>query len=172
MIIDGPITFDLTLGADRRIPQPEDARLVVPPIMTPVVLSLKPTRIQDAFAGQITDSSLLTDFFVSRLNQVGTTFSIANLVPGLWEIELTMASFFDYTPAPPLVIGSPLRVIIFTATETVIVLARFPTAGSFTDFNRLRILTPVNVTVGCSVPTTGATDDLSVYVTLNAIRIL
>jgi hypothetical protein len=175
MIIDGPITSDLTVGADTRIVQDGDAQIVVPATVLPVVLALRPTRLIPFGGGELVNDSTLVNFFLSRVNLGSATNTVIQLSKGLWELELTMATVFDYLPVPPSTGTSPVEITLTDAlisTQTVVMLSRFPSIGSWVDYNRLRVLLTATHRVQVFVPITGATDDLAVQLSLNAIRIL
>ena len=172
MIIDGPITFDLTLGQDRRVPQEGDAQTDVPPVINPVVLALRPTRLLTQPANPTLTDSTLFDFFISRVNQVALTSTLVTLAKGLWELEMSVASIFDFNPVPPLTNASPVELSLTNSLVTTVIGSRFPAIGSFTDYNRLRILLLEPTAINLFVPLTGVTDDLSVQVSLNCIRII
>jgi len=172
MIVDQPITADLTLGADRRIVQDGDTQLVVPPVITPVVLSLRPTSLVQQPVGPAIDDSRTFHFFAARVNQAALSSPTVVLNKGLWELEFTMATSFDYTAAPPLATLSGAEIQLGTALATVSLLTRFPQIGSFTDFGRCRVLLREATTVFVFTPASGAAQNIAQKACVNAIRII
>lgn len=172
MIIDSPIAYDLTLGADSRIPEEGDAQVHVPASVLPVVLFLRPTVLLNNPANPLLARSVLFHLFIARVNQAAVGTSLVQLVRGLWEIEISMASSFDYTPAPPIGNAAGVEVRLINSIVSTTALTRFPQIGSFTDYTRYRVLFQETTTISLQVPLTGLTDDLAVQVSVNAIRIL
>lgn len=172
MIVDGPYTFDLTVGADRRIPDTNDAQTVIPPSVSPVVLGLKPTRFFNGFAGvtPLTLSTLIQGD-LSRLNQAAISQLVCVLAPGLWELELTLATQFDYAGTVATFNGADIS-IVDSGGRVVKLLTRLAAVGTFSDFDRRRILILDQCNVNLDVSITGAAQHLDARVCVNAIRIL
>jgi len=170
VIIDGPITFDLTMGADRRIPQDGDAQTQVPPIVNPVVLALKPTKFSNGGQSVISSSTLI-DLSLVRNNQAAVNQPIHTLVPGLWELECSLTTQFDYAGAVGTLNGVAIMLRSVTGTQCRI-LQRLAAIGTFVDYNRLRLLLVENVILSLDVGITGVGDHQDSRASINAIRIL
>jgi len=172
MIIDGPNTIDLAVGTDRRIPEGGDAQLQIPPILLPVLLNLKPhnpspTATTSVFEG----SALLRD--VQTANPPSTGATAANLMlldAGVWELEMTMSSWFDYGGTAPAVVGAQLRI----SYQAVVInlMLRFAAVGSFIDYNRVRLLLVSAGQISQVAGATGVGQNNAVLCTINAIKIL
>jgi len=172
VIVDGPITYDLTLGQERRISQESDAQTVVPPSVSPVVLAIRPTVLRTQPANPTEQGSSLFHFFIARLNQAAATTVLVTLPRGLWELELSQSCAFDYAAAFPLATLSGCEIQLAGSIATVALLVRFPTIGAFVDYNRLRVLLQESMTINSFVPATGAAQNLAQKITVNCIRIL
>lgn len=172
MILNRPLLYDLTQGDEARIPTADDATLILPPVLQPVVLALRSTVLLTQPPNPTLSGSAMFDFFQARVNGVATTSSMVTLPKGLWELELSMATSFDYTPVPPLTNLSPVEIQLSNSLSTIVIVSRFPAIGSHQDFNRLRLLLLEPTSLNLFVPLTGVTDDLAVQLSCNCIRIL
>jgi hypothetical protein len=171
LIIDGPITYDLTVGSDRRIPQDGDAQIQVPPSVLPVVLALRKTTFKNSFGNAVPVSSLLVQADVSRVNQAALTQTLTTLAVGLWELELTLATQFNYLSAVGTLNGAHIQLVDAVGT-TIRLLSRFANVGTFTDFNRVRLLFDQQATLNLEANLTGVGQNLDARACVNCIRIL
>lgn len=172
MIVDGPITVDLTQGQDRRIPQDGDTQTVVPPSVSPVVLALRNTNFLTQPANPTIVDSTAWDFFQARLNQAASTNAMVTLAPGLWELEMLLTTSFDYVSAPPQVLAGAVAILASVGGVTTRLISRYPAIGTFTDFNRMRVLLRTATLLQSFVPLTGAAQNAAFIIQVNAIRIL
>lgn len=171
MIVDSPVTSDLTLGQDKRIPEQADSQTVVPASVIPVVLALRPTNIPSGGVGVTIVDSGMFSLDISRTNQAAVTQALVTLAPGLWELEMTLATQFDYAGAVGTLNGADIE-FSDSIGRTARVLSRFAQVGTFSDFNRVRILprNPLNVNLTVSITAVGQHLDARVF--LNCIRII
>lgn len=172
MILNRSLIYDLTLGDKLRVPQAGDSDVVVPAALTPVVLTARPHTITTTLPTTAIDDSFVTEISISRVNQISVLTQLIILAPGLWELDLSLASSFDYNPPPPLTFASMVRVELSSLFGTSAVLQRFPAIGSFGDNYRMRLLLMNATTISLRVPATGLSDDLAVGLCVNATRIL
>lgn len=177
MILDTPISYDITVGAERRTPTDQDTQTIVPPVLSPVALSARAHLLIPQLTIAAQPQSVLTHFFSARVNQAAQSNAVAIMPKGLYEIEMTLATSFDYTAAPPLATlsGVEIQVQQFLPTlgSVIALLTRFPTIGSFTDFNRVRLLIAVDqVQFVLFVPASGVAQNIAAKCSLNIIRIL
>lgn len=171
MILGGSNNYNITQGDFLRTPQENDASVVVPPTVLPVVLSLRPTIVNQPNSID-QDGSTLEWNFIARNNQAAASTPIIRIKAGLWELEVTCATWFNYTPTPPLTSASDAGLSFQYEGITTPILARYPQTGSFTDFNRLRILIKSVAEISLVYPATGAAEHLIIKGVVNAIRIL
>jgi len=171
MIVDSPLTFGLTVGADRRIPQEDDARVLVPPVISAVALMAQ-IHTSSTVALTPLEQSLLIDRSDVRTNQAGLVTNFITLSQGLWELELNMASTFNFTPVPPNATSNRLRITYKGVTTGLIV--RHAAQGSHQDFNRLRLLLDETGLISTETAITNfvATDSLVVFYLVNAIKVI
>jgi hypothetical protein len=170
VIVDGQFTYDLTLGQDRRISQDGDAQTVIPNTILPVALVARPTRILSASANTQT-SSFMISINYARTNQGSGTDLIAVITPGLWEFELLLMTLFDYTGAAGAFNGFQIAFQdVLTISHTA--LMRLAAPGSFTDFNRLRVLAKENLNLNTLIGATTVGQHADARVAVNAIRII
>lgn len=169
MIIDGPITFDLTVGADRRIPSFGDGQTLIPPSIQPVVLALRPHTTPAL--GEVVSDSFVQSFLITRTNQAGVSTLINTLRPGLWELELTLSSWMNFSETAGLFARIDVEYIFPNATQ--VGLSRFCLINSsFVDFQRNRILLIRPMSINLRLPLTGVGQSIDALVTINAIRII
>jgi hypothetical protein len=93
-----------------------------------------------------------------------------NLPAGLWELELNLASWFDFTKAGGAVVSAGIY-IIYLGVNTLL-LARYAATGSFNDYNRLRLLLRQPAVIGTRLGVTAAGQNITITAIINAIRIL
>jgi hypothetical protein len=169
VIVDSPLTLSLTVGQDRRIPDQLDARIEVPPVIIPIVLALQPTKVLENTSTP-QQQSFFTESIFTRTNQPTTAQTIGTLAKGLWELEITLSSWFNYNNTP----GALNRVQIDYFMSNLIVpsINRFAGPGSYTDYQRVRILVEQQCAILHRVPATAVGENLSTVATLNAIRII
>lgn len=172
MIIDGPITFDLTMGSDRRIPQSEDAQTQVPSVVIPVVLALKPTVIDNG-GGNLIFTSTVSDVALSVAPSSAASFSAIHILsPGLWELEMAMSSNFNFA----MVAGTPggcgieLQDAITGGRTAVIFRSAF--SGSAVDGARLRLLLVKQISLRMFFTATAVAQNIDFRAMVNCIRIL
>jgi len=169
MIVDNPSIYDLTIGELKRRPTEGDGSFVIPPTLLPVALFSKPTYYFPTGTTLQTESAI-AELNSSRTNQLALTFNVLRLPPGLYELEFSIASAFNFVnllAAPDVAFAiDPLNSL------TVRVLARYAAVGSFTDYNRLRILSREQFDITVRQEATGAGQTNTVLATVNAIRIV
>lgn len=172
MIIDGPITFDLTVGADRRIPQDGDAQTEVPPIVTPVVLALAPTRSSNG-GGALINSSTLIDSALTIAPSSAASFSVMQLIsPGLWEFEVTQSSNFNFAMAPGTPGGCGVEFLDPILGMRTAIIFRSAQIGGFVDYNRVRVLFVKQMSLRMFFSATAAGQNIDFRALVNAIRIV
>jgi hypothetical protein len=170
VIVDAGITTDLTVGQDRRIPQDGDTQTLVPPVVAPVVLALKPMSPNPVLGtGNIESAYRSTSVSVAP-SSAANDVDIMTLAPGLYELELNMASWFDFvkTAAADSFVG----IYLIYLNVNMVLLYRYAAIGSFNDYNRLRLLLKSQATIGRRNGATGVGQNLTFTTLINAIRIL
>ena len=171
MIVDSQFTYDLTVGQDRRIPADNDAQTFIPAQVSPVVLALQPTVFDSTGGNPTYKNSVIINKSFAQNNAGAFSSDLITLAPGLWELEMTMATQFDFVGTVATLNGAAIRLIDTLAT-TVNVLKRIAAIGTFTDYNRIRVLlrsaTKINAFVGITTVAQHADADICV----NAIRII
>lgn len=170
MILNSPIIYDLTLGQPQREPTSEDTVMLVPPVIQPVVASTFPHQENLNVSTPFT-SSFVIDAAQNRAPAQGQlTTLIATLAPGLWELELILASWFDYNTAAG--VGNFNSILITFFGNQRQLLPRIAAIGSFNDYNRVRILTRLDLPVSLRNADTLAAQNNSTRMSMNAIRLL
>lgn len=169
MKIDTPLTFGLTVGQDRRIPQDGDAQVEVPPMVLPVALMIHPTSF--VVGGGIVQGSSIVDIFLTLTNGVAVQSNMFILAPGLWELELTLASVFNYNAPLGQADGAEIT-MEYQNSGNIQILERIAAIGSFTDYNRLRVLLTSNAVIALLLDGNGVGQTVTARGTVNAIRIL
>lgn len=168
MIIDGPIAFDMTFGSERRIPQDTDAQVEVPSRVNLVTQSMRLTQMP-AIA-QTMANSWFFSFFITRTNVAGVTTAIMTLLPGLWELEIMLATWSNFVEIAAA--NSRIDVEYVYSGNTQQALSRILTINSFTDIVRNRLLLNSNLVINLRVPLTGVAQTLEALLTVNAVRVL
>jgi len=171
VIVDGPITYDLTVGADRRITESGDAQTVVPPTVLPAALVLKPTQFILQPANPTVRDSTQIEFQISRNNQGNATSNVITLAPGIWELELSLSTQFDFVGGVGLMNGTSIKLTDAAAT-TIRIMERVANVGTFLDYVRYRILVRQAVNVLLFVGATAVAEHMDVRLMGNFIRIL
>lgn len=170
MIVQSSVSYDLTLGQTSRVPTQDDTVVQVPPSIQPVVLSLVPHGVRQFPA--VNFNSFFIDGQQGRApSQALLTSDIATISPGVWELELTLMSWFDYNGAAQTFNHTGV-VINYPIGTPITVLARRSSVGSFTDFNRMRVLLTSNAIIQIQNPGTLAAQNNELIATINAIRII
>lgn len=169
MIIDSAVTYDLTIGQSGRRPTPDDAQVVVPPIISPVALTLMPHLDNVADTVEL-NASAFYHTQVSRTNQAAIQQIIATLAPGLYELELSLSTFSSFSTAVGAFVGTAILLTFGTFQKAV--LKRLAAGGSFTDYNRLRVLLRQDATLALEIGVTGVGQSLDGSAHVNVIRIL
>lgn len=169
MIVDLPLNYALTSGQDRIIPTEDDARLIVPSTLAPVVLALQPTKVDTAGVTQfqsVIDSVLVTRAPASA--QLDTT--VVTIQRGLWELELELSFNADFasTPAAPTAVS---MVLSYQGALTILSNI-FMHAGDATTLSRYRLLLSSSADIILRTPATAAGQNVSARLNVNAIRIL
>lgn len=172
MILNRNLIFDLTIGDKLRVPQSGDSDVVIPPSLNLVALTARPHALTTVLPTAAMDDSFQTETFVARVNQISLLTQIIILQPGLWELALYLACYFDYNPVTPLTFSSAVRIEVQSIFGSSMIMARMPAIGSFTDRHQLRYLFTQQTTISLRVPATGLTDDLAAAIAVNAVRVL
>lgn len=169
MIVDAPVAYDLTLGQRGRIPSSEDAQVVIPPVITPVALTLAP-HLDDLAPTAVLNASSYYFAQLSRTNQPAAQVLMATLAAGLYELELSLATFANFSTPVGSFVSTAILVDFGSFQKPVI--KRLAAPGSFTDYNRLRLLMRTQWAISIEVGLTGAAQSLDGSAHVNVIRIL
>jgi hypothetical protein len=98
MIVDSPLLIDLAQGADRIIPQPGDAQVVIPAIISPIIVPASTFNISTLTTEVLSASALLNRLFAKN-NQAGADDPLVTLAKGFWTIGYRISTAFDFTQA-------------------------------------------------------------------------
>lgn len=170
MIVNQQTAYDLTLGADRREPQREDAQIIIPSTIMPVVNSLRPHSINNATT-LFSDTFLAAALSSRAASQAALTTLAFTISAGLWEITFVMASWFDYVGAAASFNVNQIQINIVPGQPQV-VLHRRSAIGSFTDSVVQRFLLRKSATIEMVSPVTTVAQNNELQVGINAIRVL
>lgn len=170
MIIDYGGTIDLAVGTDRRTMEQGDAQVVIPNVVLPIVLNLRPTFIAVNTTTKIEGSILLTFQQTQLASVAGSTLNVQTLAKGLWELEMSLSSLYSY--AVTVAANRSLQAILSYQGQTSTLMTRFPTIGSFVDLARFRLLLTSDATIQMIQPTTGVSETFIYHLNANCIRIL
>lgn len=171
MIIDGVNNLDLGIGAGRRIVEPGDSQQVVPNILLPILLGLRPHALT-IVATSIPDRSRIVSAYQSRTNQAAISTVVLNLPPGLYELELGMALASNFTHAFATDADAILTLENSASGFQVFLIAVMASIGTISVSARYRILIHDACTVNMIIGLTGVGQSVDQRVTVNAIRIL
>jgi hypothetical protein len=175
VIVDNPLILNITAGAGRSIPETGDNQVVIPATMSPVVSPCQPHLLYSASAGlQGANLSFFNTIVVQRNNQAQVNTQILILPKGLYEIDVYLASKFNFTPAAAGTVGAEVVMFIGPAgaNASTIVISRWAFTGSFTDTMRFRLMANDELRFDLRVGITGAAEFADARVGLNAVRIL
>lgn len=169
MILDTPIITELAGGAGRIIPQDGDAQIYVPPALQPVTEILRPHSVLLSLTvPQVL--SFISETAVSRTNQAQATFTMGLLGPGLWDLEITLATWFNFASVAAGFNHVTVQFVIGALTTRM--LAQFAVIGAQTNRTKQRLLLRDNCTVQLNTTITGVGQSLDTLASLNAVRIL
>jgi hypothetical protein len=155
MIIDSPSVTEIGLGTDRRIPQPGDNQVVIPPMILPTIRPLQPVQFS-ATSDLPNRVSFITDFLFNDNNAAQQDDDIVTLAPGYWLLDVQLSCTVSFAGTPT---GTrPVQVTISFGGYT----AELLTVGSFnvqtTANRRLEMLIRQESILGCFRESTGAGD--------------
>ena len=169
MIIDGVNVLDLALGANRRIVQDGDTQLAIPSTILPVLLNIRRTQtgIQ---TGTPQEQSVLSEANQATNNAATSSVSIMTLQGGLWELELILCSQFDFSNAFGSLVTADITLNYKGLARRL--LSRIASIGTFTDYQRMRVLLEDNCQMNLRNGTTGAAEHMTTLAIVNAIRVL
>lgn len=170
MIVDSPMNIALAIGQERRRIENGDAQLSIPPVILPVLLGLQPHTVAVS-SSVVQNQSVLAKQQTVRVNQAAITQTIITLGKGLWELEMTLATQFNYLGAVGTLNGSHLQ-LLYPGPTAINLLERFAQIGTFTDYNRMRLLLTQDVTLQLVMDITGVGQNMDASCTINCIRIL
>lgn len=171
MILDGPNTIDLAVGNDRRIVEEGDSQLSLPPVLIPVLLQSRVHNTRQAGSGTFQNSGVMVDVSINQApSTAANNLALVTLVPGLWELEMTLTTLFDYTTTPTLASYSSIE--MGYQGQTVPLVRRMAFIGSFVDYNRCRFLLNSQATLTMHVGTTIAAQNSFTSISLNMVRVL
>lgn len=170
MIIDYSGVIDLAVGVDRRTLQDGDAQLTIPPTVVPIVHNIRITNMS-ADSTTVHQASALAEVVDSMgPSTTNRTTNVLLLQRGLWEIDCSLATKFDYNQA--LGTNSPTNIQIVYQSYTVRLLSRYPAIGNFSDGRTYRLLLIQTATIRLFLPTTLAAQNQDAHVSVNAVRVL
>lgn len=171
MILDSQLVTEMTTGALRRSVGAEDSVLQIPP---GVLITAPATR-----RAQPSPSTTipLTESFINynehtRTNQAGQSQTLGILAPGAWELELMLASWFNFVNVAGAFAYTNLNLLFPVPVIGITLLAHYAAIGVQTTTIRLRFVLQDNVTLRLSSPTTGVGQSLDVTGFVNAIRLI
>lgn len=169
MIVDTANNVALAQGQLRRIIENGDAQVTVPSVILPVLLQLQPTQVISDSAVVLQQSGI-GGVMGTRTNQAAGSFGIMTVPPGLWEFEISLSSWFNFANVAGAFTGA--SIVLVYQGFTMRLLERLATAGSFTDYNRLRMLLESQALVQMFIDATGPGQSVDGVAVVNAIRIL
>lgn len=170
MILDSPLTLDMTEGSGRRVVQAGDAQLVVPAVVNPVVFPMRFTR-PDPDPTVLHNLSFNTYSELSRTNQAALSDPICRMAPGMWEIQMNLALWANFTVAAGLSLGADIDLLYTSPVTGVSLLTLYPIIGAQSIFGTMRILLQTEATIRIFAPITGAAQSLNVTASINGIRL-
>lgn len=169
MIVDSPNSFNVTIGAETRVPEEGDAQVVIPATILPVVLSLKPLQTTISTTDTLTQSNIYVASALSA-NAVSFQSLFGTLGAGLWELEMSLITLFNFVPAPGSFIGAAILLNQNSVDKQMV--RRFGSIGSFVDNQRMRILLRNKATLLIELGSTGVGQNIDSIAIVNAVRII
>lgn len=118
MIIDSPITADLSTAVDRAVPERSDAQIQIPNQLIPTVELLRAHTISSS-PTQDYQRSFIVEQRTTRNNEVASSSLICTLSKGLYTISWNFGARFDYTKIGSVALDAALQVAISPQTQTI-----------------------------------------------------
>lgn len=168
MVIDSPLTFGLTVGADRRIPQEGDSQVIVPALVLPIALMAQPHSALNSSASF--QGSGIIDVTSTLTNGAGIATTFMTLAPGLWELEINMASVFNFVGSVGTMNGAKTQLLYQTILNDLATLTA--QIGSQSIYVRWRLLLVSVATLIHALDTNTVGQTTTSSTTVSAIRIL
>jgi hypothetical protein len=169
MLIDSPLTFGLTFGVDRRIPEADDARVLVPPVVNPIALMTQPHRVITT-GETLSNGSGLNDFQSTVTNGGPTTTDCFTLPPGLYELEYSITAVFNFVGTVGTLNGVDVTLVYQGQSIQLVELAA--QIGTQTYYGRVRLLLVQNAVLRLNLDANGVGQTTTSALMANAIRIL
>lgn len=167
MIIDTPTVVDVAVGVDRRIMQQGDAQILLKPEVELGVVMLKTTRsVRDSTIVQ--NESAFLHLTQLRVNQAALTTPIMLLAKGLWTIEMTLTTKFNWAVAAGTLGGVKAEMVYSGDTNTLIM--HVATIGMFTNQVIYNFLLNENATLQLTTDITSVGQNSDARVSVNAVR--
>lgn len=159
----------MTFGDTARSPEASDNNVQVPNMILPVVLALR--AHESTIPGAIFQGSTISETLLASANSAPLTSQIITLAPGLWEIEISMTSWFNYNKVSADFNGTAV-IFNYQGVNRTLMKRYAATNLSATDFARYRLLLSAVGTLSLNSSTTGVGQALDAQAIVNAIRIL
>lgn len=169
MIVDSPIVSDMAIGVDRRIMQEGDSQLLLPASIQSVALAIRPTTT-GVLTNVVMQQSVFAEAALLLNNSAPATGNLFTLGAGLWELEMTLASKFDFSSAVGTLVSSDIAIVYRGAGRRL--LSRLAEIGSYTDYNRMRLLLDTQAVIQVRGGITALAEHMDLLAIVNAIRIL
>lgn len=167
MIIDSPTIVDMAVGVDRRVIESGDVQVFLKPEVRLTIPILKTTRsVRDSSIVQ--NESAFLHVSQVRFNQAALTTPIMLLAKGLWTIQMTLTSKFDWAAAAGVLGGIKAEMVYSGDTNTL--LFHIATIGLFVNQVTYTYLLNEQATLQLTTDITGAAQHSDARVTVNAIR--
>lgn len=167
MIIDSPTIVDVAVGVDRRIIEHGDVQIVLKPEVLLNIPLLKTTRtVRDSTITQ--NESAFLHLTQARVNQAALTTPIMILSKGLWTVQMTLTSKFNWAAVAGVLGGIKGEMVYSGDTNTLIF--HIATVGLFVNSVSYTYLLNDIATLQITTDITGVSQNSDARVTVNAIR--
>lgn len=169
MIVESPLTFGLTIGADRRIPNEDDSKVFIPATVQPVVLMLQPHSAWPNIS-TIANGSAVGELANNITNAAGVDSILFTLPRGLWKLQITLASGFNWAATPPALSGATVSLLYQGFSLQLI--TRTAAIGSFFDTLEMDFIFQSDAVLSLLLDTNGVAQTTTAKMIGNAIRVL
>lgn len=169
MIIQSDLIIGLGIGQAQRLVEPTDTNVRLLAAVQPQVESILPVQFADSGTTRMVNSAVI-DSEITRTNQAASDVIILTLGPGLWDIDINLAVYFNWAHVAAGIENADVYAELGNRSFTMI--SAYAAAGSQQINRRMRMLIRENLVIHHEVGITGVAQTTDSVVFINAIKIL
>lgn len=167
MIIDSPAVVDIAVGVDRRIMEAGDAQVMLKPEVDLEVPLMKATRTVRSTTTEQQESAFV-HLSQTRTNQAALTTTIMTLAKGLWTVQISLSTKFNWSVAAATLAGVKAEMVYSGDTNTLLIhWANTLSNHSQMEYSFLLIESAI---IQLTTDVTGAAQTSDARCSVNAIR--